>query len=389
MERYMRTPESVTKRKIGFLSPVPNFKGGAERSLFDLMDNTQIHPILIVPEEGPISRQAAAQGIPVCVVSFGSVSLIRRPLRPRALLRALADWRRAAIQVKQAVRAEEIDIVHSNGLKAHAIAGLSSRMGGAPWVPHIRDIAITGIERVIWRGLVRFSAHTIFVSRACWPGKSLPANASVVFNSIAEQNQTLAPAPAGGDGECVIGICGRIHWWKGHHIALEWLAAARDRGLDVRLIIRGEAADEDLNYIEQLKAQAVDLGLKNKVSFEGFKEGLQQVYGGLNAVLVPSQIPDPLPRSVMEAMAVGVPVIGYPAGGITEMIEHGYNGWLTDTSEGFCTVIAEIAALDSKGLERFQLQASETVRLRFGRTQMYDSLNAVYQQILETRSRGR
>lgn len=368
------------KHKVAFLSPVSFFKGGAEKSLFDLMRNPYISPFLIAPAEGPVTERAREYGIPTAVLPFGHVESIRRPLRPLAIFRAMNDWIHTARSLKQIAKDNDIELVHSNGLKAHAINGLSRKLGGVPCVFHIRDIALSNIEKKIWRILGKVSSHTVLVSHACWPDKQLPENVSVIFNSMPVVDIDLA-SPVYKNYDVVIGICGRIHPFKGHHLAVEWVKAARDRGINVALIIRGEAQDEDLEYMAKIKKQARAAKLEGDLFFEGRKEGLAEIYGGLNAVLVPSQTPDPLPRSVMEAMAVGLPVIGYPAGGIVEMIDHGENGWLAQNADEFCAAITEISQLETKR-NILKENTSQTVMNKFNEDSMFQSLNDVYGAVI-------
>lgn len=372
------------KKRVAFLSPVSFFKGGAERSLFDLMDNPSIRPLLIVPEEGALSEEAARRNIQTAVIPFGSVSLIRRPLRVSKVLRALLDWRHAARRLTEVASAHNVDLVHSNGLKAHAVAVLSSRTGGVPCVLHVRDIAHTRVERGIWRALAKSSAHTILVSRACWPGKTMPPNTSVVFNCVRNTELSVAPSSSV-EKVIVIGICGRIHPYKGIHLAIEWANAALQRGLQVRLILRGEAAPEDAPYVEHLLSRIRALGLEDDVIFDGQKDGLVAIYEGLDAVLVPSDTPDPLPRSVMEALSLGLPVIGFPAGGIVEMIVPAQTGWLADSEETFCRAVAEIGAFGPQELTEFKSRAAQSVRQHFSPERMFTQLEKIYEKATQYR----
>lgn len=381
----MSSKVACARRCIGFLAPVSHFKGGAERSLFDLMENPSIRPILLVPEEGQLSEEAAKRGITFLVVPYGNVSAVHRPLRIGTLVRALRDWLRAARCLAKLSRNCGIDIVHSNGLKAHVIAGLSTKLRGAPAVYHIRDIAYTRVERIVWRVLMWSSAHTVLVSHACLPGKAkTPENVSVIYNSIRQDSLQFCE-PTRDHDETIVGICGRIHPVKGIHVALDWVAEAISRGHDVRLIIRGEAGPEAEQYVEELWARISALRLDGRVHFEGRKEGLAAIYGGLDLVLVPSRVPDPLPRAVMEAFALGLPVIGYPAGGIIEMIKPGENGWLADSADAFCAALAEIKSLDAQSRIDLKERCARAVERQFSRTRMFAQLNLVYDRVLEER----
>ncbi|MBP0651011.1 hypothetical protein J8J40_28565, partial [Mycobacterium tuberculosis] len=74
-------------------------------------------------------RQAESLGIPCHVLDFGRVNSIHRPFRIGDGLAAGRDLVRAARQLNRIGRAQQAQIVHSNGLKAHAIAVAARRLG--------------------------------------------------------------------------------------------------------------------------------------------------------------------------------------------------------------------------------------------------------------------
>lgn len=51
--------------------------------------------------------------------------------------------------------------------------------------------------------------------------------------------------------------------------------------------------------------------------FRGKKHGLGSIYNGLDLVVVPSVVPDALPRSILEAMGLGLLVAAFPSGGLS------------------------------------------------------------------------
>jgi glycosyltransferase involved in cell wall biosynthesis len=379
-------PDTVAIRpRVLFFPPVPDFKGGAERSLFDLLRNPNIEPYLVVPGTGPISAAAEAEGVPVDTIDLGGVAAIRRPITARGVAAAGADWTRAARRLVALCRERRIDIVHSNGMKAHCIAGLARLLGGRPTVFHVRDIAVRGSERAIWRMLARFSDHLIVVSRACWPGERMPGNVSVVHNGVSPTPRPSGPVARPGEPRLTtLGFCGRIHPFKGLDVLLEWLAYARAQGADARLVVRGEAAEEDAGHLATLHRMTADLGLADRVRFEGRVDGLAAVYAGLDAVVVPSTVPDPLPRSVMEAMSLGLPVIGYPAGGIPDMIESGSNGWLVSNGQEFLQALADVSRGGTE-IERIRLGAWESINQKFLLGTMYEKIDAIYGKFLKTK----
>ena len=325
--------------RVLFLSPVPDFKGGAERSLVDLLRNPRIEPLLVVPAAGQLSAYAAGNNVPVRVLEFGGISDIRRPFRLSHGIRVTAQLLSVARRLADICRRRDVDIVHSNGLKAHVIAVTARLLGGRPCVTHIRDIANTRTERMVWRALQVLSDQMILVSRACWPSRKLPRNVHVVYNGFrvpaGERSRPRNSRP-------VLGFVGRIHPAKGLHALLGWMAEARRTGLSLQLIVRGAFAAETPAYEREIAQRIQALALARQVVFEGFVADPDEVYSGIDIVCVPSTTPDPLPRAVMEAMGRGLAVLAAPCGGIPEMIVHGENGFLVGNHRDFTATIERL-----------------------------------------------
>src|SRR5262245_6288296 len=325
--------------RVLFLSPVPEFKGGAEQSLLDLLGNATVEPLLVVPAEGPLSEHAISKNVPVEVLEIGIISEIRRPFHFSHGILVLMQLFSVARQLAELCRRRHIDIVHSNGLKAHVIAVAARFFRGRPCVTHIRDIANTRTERIVWRALQLLSNQMILVSRACWPSRRLPRNVQVVYNGF---RIPTVKRPSSGESELVLGFIGRLHPAKGLHVLLSWIAATRSGGLALRLIVRGAFAKETPAYEGEIAKQIEALGLASQVDFEGFVANHDEVYLGIDVVCVPSTAPDPLPRSVMEAMGRGLAVLAAPSGGIPEMIIHGESGFLVSNQQEFATAVRRL-----------------------------------------------
>jgi glycosyltransferase involved in cell wall biosynthesis len=367
--------------RVLFFSPVAYFKGGAERSLLDLLTNPEIEPHVLAPADGPILQKTRSLGIPGDVVNFGAVESVHRPF---TFGKGLAATKSAISAVRTILRICDergIDILHSNGLKAHVLACAARTFGGPPTVVHIRDIPFTGAEKSVWQLLRRTADQMVLVSRACWPNVPLPSNASVVHNGIEVPQMALQPFRP--RIPLTIGFIGRISTQKGLHLLLNWMHEAKKTNLELQLIVRGSFEQPDNGYQQQIEMLIRSLKLSN-ISLEGFVSDADKVYSGIDVVCVPSHVPDPLPRSVMEPMARGIPVIAYPAGGIPEMIEDGATGFIVANANEF---LAAIRALmyEQRTIDTIIAAARKRIECEFSLPTLHSAMLNIYTALAKDR----
>ncbi|MEM7650457.1 MAG: glycosyltransferase family 4 protein [Pseudomonadota bacterium] len=366
------------KPRILFVSDVPDFKGGAERSLFDLMSNPGIEPHSCVPEEGAISAEAQKRGITNYTLDYGAVRQVRRPFKISDIINSFSSTFSAAKQLKSLCINNQIDILHTNGLKAHGVACFARILGGPPVIAHFRAIPFTPLEKIFWRAVKTLSSALILVSRPCWPGKELPSKAQVVFNAIDVPEDIQIKAPP--QKPFILGFAGRIQFTKGVLELIDWVDYALAKDLDFKLLIRGEAAPDEQGYFQDCIDKVAVAGLKERIIFEGRKEGLENIFAGLHANIVPSIVPDPLPRSVMEASALGLPVLAYPAGGIPYMFEDGISGFLVKNEKEFYETLKSLIE-DEALRDSVSKAARENAEERFTMPRLHAEVLEIYRSV--------
>lgn len=367
----------MTKLRVLFVPPVPDFKGGAEHSLFDLIANPDIEAHLAVPAEGPLSERASSLGVPTHVVEYGSVLSIRRPFKVMDGVRVLADALSAARQLNAIAQRNKIDIIHTNGLKSHIVAAIARMLRRRVVVVHVRDIAYTGVEKLVWKLLPWVSSRVVLVSRACWPAETLPNKVVVVANGIPVPDS----APPARVGRPIrIAFVGRIHPHKGLHDLLDWLAEALAAGVDAHLAVRGQFAPETPHYRGQIEAQIVARGLSEHVRFDGYVSDASKLYQGVDIVCVPSFAPEPFGRAVIEPMARGMPVLATPVGGMAELFIEGESGFFVRNAADFRNALAKLAA-EPAFVEAMGQAAHRRCRDLYSLEALHKKTNAVYAEL--------
>lgn len=126
---------------------------------------------------------------------------------------------------------------------------------------------------------------------------------------------------------------------KGIHYLLEAIGMIVKDHPDVMLYVLGDRIiDENLEYQQELLKIIEINALENNVKFTGWRDDALQIVSLMDILVHPS-LSEGCPRAVMEAMALGKPVIATRVGGARELIEDGENGFLVEAKNP--TQIAE------------------------------------------------
>jgi glycosyltransferase involved in cell wall biosynthesis len=107
---------------------------------------------------------------------------------------------------------------------------------------------------------------------------------------------------------------------KGHGDGLALLARLRAAGLDARLWLPGAREPGRDAYIAELESEAGRLGIETAVAFTPPTDAIARAYAASDLVLQLSRKPEAFGRTVVEALAVGRPVLGWAHGGVGELL---------------------------------------------------------------------
>lgn len=123
-----------------------------------------------------------------------------------------------------------------------------------------------------------------------------------------------------GDDEFLIASVGELTRRKNHMLVIEVMNVWRDR--HVKYLLCGSGPLED-----ELRAQVIRYNLEDRVIFAGYCTDIQAQLAAADCFVFPS-VQEGLPMAVMEAMAAGLPVVGFPIRGNVDLIEQEKGGYL-------------------------------------------------------------
>lgn len=134
-------------------------------------------------------------------------------------------------------------------------------------------------------------------------------------------------------GVPVLTLAGRLSRLKGHEDFIELLARLQARGLMARGLIVGGVEPRRRRYAEQLRAAVRARGLEEAIVFAGHRADMREIYAVSAAVLSLSAKPESFGRTVLEALSLGRPTVGYDHGGVGEILQRIYPAGLTPVGD--------------------------------------------------------
>ena len=320
----------------------------------------------------------------------------RRPLgASRQLLRTGAG-RASSHAVTRFAREQGVDFVHTNTALTPEGASAAAKLG-LPHVWHVRELVGPGELFRFWaerrRFAVRVSSRSDLVianSHVCADRLSTlmpPERIVVIPNGVADDG-FLTIAPPLGRRPVVVGmVASLVSHWKRQELFLRAAAKTSDHTTIFKVFGYAPPAGTDA-YADNLRSLAVDLGLGQRVAFEGFRPSPVEIMQEIDVLVHPSTN-ESFGRIVVEAMLAGRPVIGVDRGGVGELVSDGESGLLAPTPD---------AQLLANRIDR--LVADPELRVAFGESGrkiaqrdfsaplMVERVLAVYRQVLQTRARA-
>jgi glycosyltransferase involved in cell wall biosynthesis len=174
---------------------------------------------------------------------------------------------------------------------------------------------------------------------------------------------------------------GRLTSWKGQPVLLAAIARLARR--DVCCVLVGSDQGRH-RYSAQLVRQAERLGIADRVRLVGNCDDMPAALMLSDVVVHASVRPEAFGRVVIEAQAMGRPVIASDLGGPVETVRHGETGWRVPPDDPAALAAAIDAALALSEAERQALgqRAREAVQRGYTVQAMQDATLDVYEELL-------
>lgn len=359
----------MSLEKIRVLHVVPNsITGGAQKSALELATclreehGIEVHFCVLAPRREDFAKMCGS--MPVDFLGYGN------------RFRDWADTFRCVRRLRRVVKRVRPHVLHTHIWIASEIGAMASIGLRVRQVCHSRNFAPMlgppGMRFRIHKAVTRLllsRRHTRFIAvsnavkeHECEMRPWLRDKISVITNGIDTRPFSPKDWSANGGSDCqngrfVIGMVARFDRGKGHETVVRAIAQMSERRQRVLLRLAGTGPRE-----EEIRNLAKTLGVLPDVLFEGDVSDMPSFYRDLDILVFPSDLPEGLPRAVMEAKTCGVPVIGSSVGGVEETITSGEDGLVVSPNDpgelaGAIRRLAENACLCRRMGERARTNA--------------------------------
>lgn len=343
-------PESTIR--VLFYEPYPMGLGGnylTQRLILERLDRARFTPIVVSPVEGVALEEFRKMGIE-CVVIQPPGTLGRyggAVLRTGILgkLKATIDLLRYNLRLLRFIREKRINVIYANCVRAAISIGFAARLTRIPSFLYIKSelthrvidwLSFMLTNKIFFQCeqnrddrypiFVRFYQNKIDILK--------PGMDPTVFNNIKHRDKaTLCRELRIDSGHLNVVVPAQLYPLKGQHLVLLSLARLVTDFPRIRLYLLGDhVIDEYRPYKLELEQIIEKNGLEKHVCFTGWRRDALDIVALMDIVILPS-FSEGFPGAVLEAMALGKPVIVSKVGGLREAIKDGKNGFLVDPGD--------------------------------------------------------
>ena len=301
--------------------------GGAELSLFDLLNNLKgsFKKYILLTRRDVFSELLISNGHEVFFANYDNN--FKNNFNIKVIKKVISI-----------INENNIGILYANTKRAINFANFIRQLIPVKVIPHIRDLEPLTDHQI---GKMRLHNTPLIIVNSKAVKRYLKnigisdKQSNVVYNGVNFEkynynyNSGVSFRHQNGidENSFNIGFLGQLYEHKGTLDLLDSFSLVTSKIKNSVLSVAGGFITDDDLFQKILHQKTKELKISKKVKFLSFIDNVNDFLNSLNLLIVPSHT-ESFGRSIVEAMAVGIPVIATNIGGIPEIIKNNYNGIL-------------------------------------------------------------
>lgn len=310
------------RQRIVFVISQADDIGGAHvhvRDLAGVLRSQGVDAIVLAGGEGVFAEQLKARGIPIYCLRN-----LHRSVGPFTAFQAVAEIRRLLQDLRP-------DLVSTHSTTAGLLGRLAARSlgipvlftahgwgftDGRPWTQRLVFWMVEWAAAPLAARIITVCESDLHAARRTRLTRQ--ARLVAIPNAMPDVSASLRARPQRSPPRVV--MVARLSWWKDQKTLLHALAGLADLDWDLELVGDGPLRAE-------LEAIAASLGITARVHFSGYRADVASRLAEAQLFVLATKW-EGFPRSILEAMRAGLPVIASDVGGVRESVRDGETGFL-------------------------------------------------------------
>lgn len=309
-------------------------------------------------------------------------------------LRTLIAIFRYGASLAHLLRDKKIDIVQCHSIRSLLTIGWCARCVGKPCFWYVKgDLSNGLLDRVGFLLASRVFFQSPLTRDRKYPlmRRALRSKIGIIPNGIdLAELETIGESERGAvraelnirRDRLNIAVLGQVSPLKGSDVVVEALVALKQAGVRFHCYFVGDHVLEQLREFSlQLEKRVSDAGLTQDVTFVGWRPDATVILSAVD-LLVHASLSEGVPKAVIEAMALGIPVIATNVGGTGELVENELNGLLIEPQNTQALVAALVnLAGDPAKRRRFSEKSFELARKKYSVKDNVGLLERIYDEL--------
>ncbi len=293
--------------------------------------------------------------------------------------------------IRRFVKGKRIEVLHAHNLAPLFYAGVATRVlpmirrPALVYSEHNQIYSATQKQRQRMRSYLKLADRIVTVSQDLQrtllnEAGARPDKTHVLYNGIdgkrfVFQDPLKVRRELGiPDGDFVFGTAVVLSEQKGIGYLLEAARELLARTTGLRFVIAGDGPKR-----AELESQAREMGLGERVMFLGYRQDVPELISSFDAYVL-SSLWEGLPLALIEALAIGKPIVCTSVGGNPEIVENGVNGFVVPPRDSSALAAALLRLFEDQA---FVVNVRERNVRRFKEHFSLESMIGAHEQMFE------
>ncbi len=343
--------------------------GGVERGVVDMARAMQNGPdqVVVVSSGGSLVKELEKIAVRHYTLPVNRKSLMTLRLVPR---------------IVEIIRQENIQVVHARSRVPAWIGWFAARQAGVPFVTTCHGYySRHALSRVMGWGRRVIVISRIIGRHMIDDFKVPPERIRLIHRGIDLSDFPWQPRQTGRNFFRIINV-GRLSPIKGQYEFLQAVHLLRRKIQKLEVWLVGSEGKGKTKYTRRLEELIRQLGLESCVRMLGTRRDISELIADSDLLVLSTLVPEAFGRVLVEAGAVGTPVISTRVGGVLDVLEEGVHGRLVEpgNAEEMAAAMLEAAA-DPESSRRMAENLRHRIEKEFTVEKMVEETRQVYREV--------